>query len=654
MLFEQGIQAQKSGKLAEAEAIYRQILETDPHNFDALHMLGIVCSERGQTHEAEHAFSAAAVLDPAFPPLFHNFGLHYVRQKQHENAIAQFDKAIALHPNYPPVLSDRGNALAQVGRLAESLDSHNKAVALAPNMPQVFANRALTHLLMKDHAAALRDYDEALKRAANFAAAWLGRGNVLHEMKRYEEAITAYDSAISLSPNAPEAWYGRGSACAALNRNGDALAAYDRVIALKPDAAEAWNGRGNALYDLNRNDEALRAFDRALALNPALAEAHTGRGVALVKSKRYDDAFSDFDQALTLNPDLAGAWGARGDALFELRRYDEALAAYAKATALREDFAEPRFSEGFIRLLLGDTDRGWQGYEARWKTRQYAGARRNFNQPFWNGGGDVRGKTILVHAEQGLGDTLMMCRYVPLVVARGARVILEVQPALVPLMQNLPGGAQVVARGSVLPSFDLHCPIMSLPLAFGTRMDNVPATIPYLKAPEDAVAHWRAKLPAAGLRVGIAWAGNPTYGKDSDRSILLKNILPASSVDGATFFGLQKDLREGDRQLMKTNPQIISLEGSITDFRDTAAVITCLDLVVSSDTSIVHLAGALGKSVWILLPANPDWRWLLERSDSPWYPTARLFRQKTDGDWSSVIDEVCAELLTMVTGGSRH
>ena len=649
MLFEQGVQAQKSGKPAEAEAIYRRILATDARNFDALHMLGIVCSEQGKPDEAERAFREAEAVDRAFPPFFHNFGLHYVRQKQFENAVAQFDTAIKLHPNYPPVLSDRGSALAEIGRLQEALDSHNKAVALAPNVPIVFANRALTFLKQKDYAAALRDFDEALKRAPNHLQAWLGRGNTLLEMKRNEEAIAAFDRAISFNPDFADAWMGRAAACFNLKHPGDALAAFDRALSIRGDIAEIWAGRGTALTELNRNDEALRAFDKALALDPGMAEALSRRGGVLTKLKRYDEAFADFDKALALRPDLAPAWGGRGDALFELRRYDEALAAYETASALKPDFAETQFSEGFIQLLRGDLALGWKGYEARWDTRQYAGARRNFTQPMWSGG-DIAGKTLLIHAEQGLGDTIMMARYAPMAAARGAKVVLEAQPALVPLMQSVEGVAQVVAKGAMLPAFDIHCPIMSLPLAFGTDLATIPAATPYLKAPADALARWRSRLPSVGFKVGLAWAGNPNHGKDNERSIPLKDILPASSVDGASFFSLQKDLREGDQDVLKANPQIVNLGAEIKTFLDTAAIMMSLDLVISVDTAVAHLAGALGKPVWVLQPTNPDWRWLLERSDSPWYPTARLFRQTSDGDWRSVVDEVRAELRKAIAG----
>lgn len=653
MTFEQGVQAQKSGKPAEAEAIYRHIIATDARNFDALHMLGIVCTEQGKLDDAERFFEQAASVDQNFPPLFHNFGLHYSKRKQYEKAIAQFDRALQIYPNYPPVLSDRGSALAEIGRLTESLESHNKAVALAPNVPMTFSNRALTYAKLRDHAAALRDYDEALKRGPNYLDAWIGRGNALIELKRYDEAIAAYDRAAALKPDRAETWCGRGTACFILKRTDEALAAYDRALALKPDFAEAWNGRGNTLSDLNRYSEALAAYDKAVALKPDLAEAWSGRGGALIKFKRHDEAFADFDKALALKPDLAGPWAGRGDALFDLRRYDEALAAYEEAAALKPDFTDAVFSAAFIRLLLGDTEGGWKGYEARWDTRQYMGAKRNFAQPVWLGDGDIAGKTILIHAEQGLGDTIMMCRYAPMVAALGAKVILEVQPALIALVQGMDGVAQVAAKGRPLPAFDAHCPVMSLPLAFKTRMDTIPAATPYLKASDEATARWRKRLHGDGLKVGLAWAGNPNFGKDHDRSILLKNILPVCSVDGVSFFGLQKDLRDGDREALAAAPQIVHLGGEIEDFRDTAAIMASLDLIVSSDTSIVHAAGALGKPVWVLLPSNPDWRWLLERTDSPWYPTARLFRQKNDGDWHSVTDEVSAELRKLAAGRSR-
>lgn len=512
MLFEQGVQAQKSGRLSEAEAIYRRIIANDPRNFDALHMLAIVCSEQGKIEEAEHTFKKAAAIDQKFPPFFHNFGLHYSRQKQYVKAVLQFDKALALYPNFPPVLSDRGCALVEMGRLKESIESHNKAVALAPNVPKAYFNRAVAHSKLRDHSSALRDYDAAL--------------------------------------------------------------------ALNPIYDEAWQGRGNALYDLMRYGEAVNAFERASQLDPSLTDAI--------------------------------------------------------------------FLEGCIRLLLGDTAQGWPKYEARWNLPGRSGDRRNFSQPLWLGAGDLKNKTILLHAEQGFGDTLMMCRYVPMVAALGAKVILEVQPALVSIAQDIEGASQVISRGSEIPHFDTHCPIMSLPLAFNTSMDKIPSKVPYLKLREDGLAYWRSRVGNDGFRIGLAWAGNPAFEKDDVRSVLLSNILQVSKIEGAKYFGLQKDLREGDQKLLHDNPQIVHLGSEVKDFEETAAIMSSLDLIISSDTSIVHLAGALGRPTWVLLTSNPDWRWYLERSDSPWYPSAKLFRQSHEGEWRPVIDEVCAALRNTI------
>ena len=306
------------------------------------------------------------------------------------------------------------------------------------------------------------------------------------------------------------------------------------------------------------------------------------------------------------------------------------------------------YNEGYCRLLLGDTERGWKKHEYRWGGAENSRPRRNFSQPIWLGNSLIAGKTILIHAEQGYGDALMMCRYVPLIAAKGARVILELPPPLIRLMEGLEGVSMVLPSGADIPFFDVHCPIMSLPLAFNTRLDTIPDQIPYLRVPKEDVDHWRSKLRGGGFKVGIAWAGSTAFKQDRERSITLKNILPICSVLGPTYFSLQKSLREGDAAILNANPQILQLGQELTDFQETAAAMMSLDLVISSDTSIVHLAGALGKPVWILLSSSPDWRWLLDRRDSPWYPSARLFRQRDRGDWASVTNEVRAELERLV------
>ena len=276
------------------------------------------------------------------------------------------------------------------------------------------------------------------------------------------------------------------------------------------------------------------------------------------------------------------------------------------------------------------------------------GWKRNFPQPIWLGDGDIENRTILIHSEQGLGDTLMACRYVPMLASLGAKVIAEVQPSLKSLLENLEGVSQLVAKGEPIPPFDVHCPIMSLPLAFKTTLETIPAKVPYLTVSENVIGKWRAKLTGTEIKVGIVWAGNPNHVQDVDRSIPLKNLLPALGVNGIKYFSLQKDLRDGDKEILDANSQIVRLDLEINDFQDTAAIMMSLDLMLSCDTSIVHLAGALGKPFWVLLPFNPDWRWLLDRSDSPWYPTVRLFRQTTRGEWATVVNDVCVELEKLV------
>ena len=412
------------------------------------------------------------------------------------------------------------------------------------------------------------------------------------------------------------------------------------------------SNRANALYELKRFEEALASCDRALTLRPDYAEALLNRGATLHELKRFEEALESYDRALMLRPDYAEALSNRGWTLHELKRFDEALASYDRALMLRPDYADAHFNEACCRMLIGDFNRGWEKNEWRWETGQARNTKRNFAQPLWVGSNEITGKTILLHAEQGFGDTIQFCRYVPLVTQRAARVILEVQRPLHGLMCTLPGATRIISRGDPLPDFDMHCPLFSLPLALGTRLETIPSRVPYLTPSGAHLEKWKRRLPASGgARVGISWAGNPKFRTDFNRSIGLRPLLPLLAQTGVQFFGLQKDLREGDRELLRQNPQIVYLGDEIQSFDDTAAIISLMDLVISSDTSIVHLAGALGKPTWVLLQFVPDWRWLLDRDDSPWYPTARLFRQDDTREWDNVIARVDAALHDFVSLG---
>ena len=413
---------------------------------------------------------------------------------------------------------------------------------------------------------------------------------------------------------------------------------------MRPDYAAALNNRGNTLKELKRFDEALASFDRALAVRPDYADALNNRGNTSKELKRFDEALASYDGALAVRPEHAEALNNRGNSLNEQKRFDEALASYDRALAVRPDYADAHWNESLVRLLTGDFARGWEKFEWRWKNESLNLSPRNFAQPLWLGENGIAGKTILLHSEQGLGDTIQFCRYAPLVAARGARVLLQVPESLQDLMASLAGVAQVIGSTSKLPDFDLHSPLLSLPLAFGTRLDTIPSATPYLSASSESVRSWNISL---GLkyrpRIGLVWSGNPAHKNDHNRSIKLETLLPLLDID-ATFVSLQKDIHADDASVLKDRSDLLNFGDKLKDFSETAGLVSNLDLVISVDTSVAHLAGALAKPVWVLLPFLSDWRWLLDRDDSPWYPTARLFRQHAAGDWSGVVGDVGVEL----------
>jgi tetratricopeptide repeat protein/glycosyl transferase family 9 (putative heptosyltransferase) len=398
--------------------------------------------------------------------------------------------------------------------------------------------------------------------------------------------------------------------------------------------------------------EACIAFTtRALEIDPPHVEALCNRGAALRRLNHIEAALADYDKALAIDPRSALALNNRGVALAALNRHDEAIASYTKAIELQPGYANAIFHRGLSRLVTGHFASGWDDLEARWSGAETRDAPRTFAQPQWTGREDLRGKTLLAHAEQGLGDTIQFCRYASLLYHRGARIVLEAQAPLVELLATLRGVDRVVARGAALPSFDFHCPLMSLPRAFGTGIDSIPASSAYLKAPDEHVERWRARLgERSGPRIGLAWSGSPTLVNDRNRTIALAQLAPLREL-GATPVSLQKEIRDADRRALQEGAPMLHFGAELTDFRDTAALISLMDVVISVDTAVAHLAGAMGKPAWILLPFSPDWRWLLGREDSPWYPSARLFRQPRIGDWDTVIERLPKELAAQHARG---
>jgi hypothetical protein len=422
----------------------------------------------------------------------------------------------------------------------------------------------------------------------------------------------AQEIALALAAAAPRDFHVHhllGALAARRGRWDDCVAACTAALALQPDHAEALANRGAALRMLGRLDEALADYDRAIAAAPGSAEAHNNRGVALAA----------------------------------LNRHGEAIEAYTRALQLRPDYARARFNRAMSELVLGDLDRGWRDHEARWTGSEMHRGPRALPGREWTGLEDIAGKTLLAYAEQGIGDTIQLARYARLAARRGARVIIEAHAPLVPLLRGVEGVDQAMALGDPLPGFDLHCALMSLPRAFGTTLETIPADVPYVHAPESAVAAWRERLRDGHARhIGLAWSGSRTLRNDANRSIALARLASLMGPD-RTFVAVQTDIRDSDVAALESLG-IRTFAGELRDFADTAALVSALDLVISVDTAAAHLAGALGKPVWVLLPFSPDWRWLLGREDSPWYPTARLFRQPRIGDWETVIARVAEAL----------
>lgn len=424
-----------------------------------------------------------------------------------------------------------------------------------------------------------------------------------------------------------------------------ALESYDRCLALD-DRPQYRSNRGVLLQEMGRIDEALADHDRALAADPTYAQGHYNRGNALQALDRLDEAVSAYDTCIKLLPTFAPAYSNKADALRDLGRFDVALASYEQALSLAPDLPDARFNRALVFLLLGRFEEGLSDYEWRWQRGDLQKHRRSFRAALWLGQESLAGKTILLHAEQGLGDTLQFCRYAQMVSALGARVIMECPRALVPLLKTLPGVDILLAAGDVLPHFDFHCPLASLPLTLKTSLHCVPAPILYLYPQPERIRRWSQGLGQEGLRIGVCWQGQPSQ-IDQGRSFPLKMLKPLSEIPGVRLISLHKGAGEAQLQDLPPGMTVQTLGPHFDKdgaFLDTAAVMKHCHLVVTSDTAIAHLAGALGVPVWVALKFVPDWRWLLHRSDSPWYPTMRLFRQSAPGDWGPVFAAMAAEL----------
>lgn len=479
-------------------------------------------------------------------------------------------------------------------------------------------------------------------------AAYYALGYAMCQLQQFDAGVECYDKCLLLNPAYAEAACDRGSALVELGRHQAALDSYAHAIALRPGYAEAWSNQGNALLALGQTEAAIASFNHALTLNPQAAATYLNLGNAYQAAGEATLALASYDQALALQPGYLLAMANRCGPLKQLYRLDEAVASCNQALALDPQHADTYWNRGLALLLQGNLRQGFADYHWRWKRAAFAPIKRNFHQPLWLGDTPVRGKTVLLHAEQGLGDSLQFVRYAQALADLGARVVLEAEPALFELFGTLPGVDQLVRQGQPLPAFDLHCPLLSLPLAMGTELDSIPVPVPYLRTDPERQAQWRDRLGSHnGLRVGLVWSGSSTHQDDHNRSIPLAALL-AHLPSGPQYVSLQREVRPSDQAALQTQG-LLHFGPQLQSFSDTAALCACVDLVISVDTSVAHLSGALGQSTWVLLPHLPDWRWLTQRSDSPWYPSARLYRQAQARDWNAPLAQLALDLRALAT-----
>jgi tetratricopeptide (TPR) repeat protein len=541
-------------------------------------------------------------------------------------------------------------ALHQQGRLRDAEKLYARILKATPGNFDALHLLGLIKAQSGQMGEAYRLMAAALKINPNVPDVLINFANVLHALKRDAEALDCLDKTLALRPGDLEALLYRGNALSALDRTQEAISCFDAVLARNPARGDALLNRGTALAKLSRHTEALADFDAVLAREPNHAEALYNRGTALLDLGRCNESLDSFDRMLAHAPHHAKAWNNRGRALQIINRHDQAVASFEKAIGIDKDYADAHSNLALSLLTLGDLPRGFVEFEWRWKRSGMTDARRRYRGRLWLGEFPLGHRTILASAEQGLGDTMQFVRYVPLLARAGTTVALEVQAELKGLLASVAGVASCHARGEALPAYDIHCPLGSLPLAFKTEASTVPAEIPYLQADAEHIAKWQPIVEALpGKRIALAWSGHARHPNDRNRSIDLKLIEPLFALEGISFISIQRELREGDAALLAQHNNITHVGDKLTDMADTAAIATLADLTIAVDTSVVHLAGAMGREVWVLLPFSPDWRWTLTSKRTPWYPQARLFRQPMPNDWPSVIVAVRDALLRVTT-----
>jgi tetratricopeptide (TPR) repeat protein len=649
-----GLRYHQSGQFGQAEKIYQQALDADPQNADVLSLLGAVCINLNQWKRAEQHLDLALRQNPQHHAALDNRGVLMARQNRFAEAIENFERAVAINPAAVMTHLNLANALALCGRVNDAIGAFQRVVQMQPNQPRAHAELVKLFRSQNRGAEVAAHLAELARLQPNDPRAHFELALALTTLGRIDEAIAAYRETLRLDPKAVGAYVNLANLCAEKKNFDESISLYQRAIELNPEMAEAYSDMATVLSRQGKLVEAAGALRQALRINPNMPEAHNNLGIVYNEDGRYAEAAASYRRAIAIREDNPEFWYNLGIALLKQKLVASSIEHFDHTLTLRPDHAEAHHNRSAALLLSENYEEGLTEYEWRFGSRDFPPAR--FRWPRWDGS-NLAGRTIVLCSEQGMGDTLQFVRYAPMVKARGARVIVECQPALHAILARTPGVDAWTSNAAPALAADCCEPLMSLPYRMGTTYPAVPADVPYVFADPQLLVAWQTRLDefgAARLKVGLAWQGNPRCPGDRWRSVPLAAYAPLSAIDGVRLFNLQKGPGLDQLAPVRDAWPIIDFGDAVDTahgaFMDTAAIMKGLDLVITSDTATAHLAGALGVNVWVALPFVPDWRWGLEHVDCPWYPTMKLFRQSKWDDWAELFQRMAAELATLSAG----
>jgi len=640
---------------AQALACYGKALELAPHKHSYLVKAGNLLRELHQHEQAIACYEQAIVLEPDQAEAYAHMAISMAELGHLDAALGCCKIALEIDPTRS--IAHYHKALVEMRQddMQAALKSLNAALEIDPRLPAAWTSKGLLLINLKEPAEALIALDRAMALGIQTADIYQNRAHCYKELKQLELAVNDLEMALTLDPQHSDTVMTLGVISQELGRHEAAVGFYTRAIAQNPAMAEAYSNLGAVLFELNRFEDALETLQAALDIAPQLVNAWSNLGATLMKLYQYEAALDAFDQVLRLEPQNVDAYCYQGLILHDLYRLQDAMICYDKALAIDPQSSLALWHRSVCLLLQGDFERGWPAYEARWQHKKLKLILRDYPQPRWTGSESLTGKTILIYAEQGMGDTLQFARFLPRLIEQGAKVAFEVHPPLVSLLARCLPQVRVYAMGEQPPPFDLHTPLLSLPGILQCTASTIPTPDCYLSADSHKIAEWQQRLGRATRpRIGLVWRGNPAHQNDRNRSMSLETLLQALP-QGADYICLQNQIQPQDLQTLEKTNRVQVYAQDLKDFDDTAALCQLMDVVISVDTSVAHLSAALGQKTWTLIAYSPDWRWMQMRQDTPWYTSMHLYRQHVAGSWQECLQEIstCITALTQPSSSTQ-